>query len=487
MIKQLIAPLAGAFAFGKLFGDYTREADALGEMAGMLGETVEDIDAWSQAAGVLGGSAEGLRSSLQNLTNGLGVVAGAGAGRAKIALDALGISVKDASGQARKATEVLMDLADKAKSMNRTEFIGLAAKLGLDPGTIRMLQTGKTSVAEMVAQMKALAYTQEDADIANEFNDNIQLLGKSPQALASIIFRVVIPPLSFFAENLRKLFAYLSQHQAAVLAFFSILAAIITAKLVPAIWKMTAAWLANPITWIIVKVAALALVLEDLWVFINGGSVALGLFLEKLGFGKDSIDKLRSAGKQLIETIKNYGPALTAMAVAIKIVTTAIKLMGLAALSNPVLMIIGALVAGAALIYQNWDSISAWFSKIFDSIYNTISEWIDAVIGILPDWLKSLLGIGGGKLEMNAQINGAAPVYDAQADPLGLGIGAYPMPPGAMASQTATVNNDSQINVNKVEVVTQATDAQGIARDMGAAMNNQLPRNLVANAATPVR
>ena len=70
------------------------------------------------------------------------------------------------------------------------------------------------------------------------------------------------------------------------MALYAIVA-VVTGLLLPALWSLFTAILANPITWVIMLIAAFLLVLEDLWVYANGGKSAFEDLWKMLGTGDE--------------------------------------------------------------------------------------------------------------------------------------------------------------------------------------------------------
>lgn len=475
IVTNILAPLAGAFAFQQLFSSFVHEADALGDLSEAINVSVKDLDSWGQAAQYAGGTVEGFQGSITALSGSLAQLSTTGGGRAKKFFQALGINAEDSKGKVKPAIDVLLDLSSKFEHMSKQESFGLGQKLGLDQGTITLLQKGRGEVERIIKEMKELSYSEEDAKIAGDFDDNINKLTKSLKLLTATFFSFLGPGLNFVIEKMKDGVQYLRKHEAFVITFFGSLAAVILGKTVPAIWAMTAALLKNPITWIIAGLLALSLVLEDLWVYINGGESALEGLWSKFGEGKDLLQWVQAEGKNLIAVLEKYGPALAIVTAGIKGVTIAMRLMGIASLSNPVLLLITALATAATYIIANWDGIVSFFEGVFDSIASTISEWVDTVIGLLPDWLKEMLGIDGGDgltVKARVQIDEAPQKQYGAKYAGGEAFAAYRARDGINPALAAgPVDNSTQTTFNQtLTVYPKSDDAKGIARETSAEM-----------------
>jgi hypothetical protein len=268
VLKNFVAPLAAAFAGGKVFAGYTSGADAMGKMANALGINVEELHAWSEASARAGGSAEAFQTSVKTMTANLAQLSATGGGRAKAFFESIGVEATDASGAVKPTLDVMRELSDKFEKMSGQQALGLGQKLGLDQGTITLLQGGRRTLDELIARQKELGvFTKRDAEITERFNDSVDDLGQSFMSLAAILLRPVVQALTFVSDKLTTAVAWLRKHEPFVIAFVTGVAAVLTTKLIPAVASFTKALLANPLTWIIVAIAGLALVLDDLYAY----------------------------------------------------------------------------------------------------------------------------------------------------------------------------------------------------------------------------
>lgn len=441
-ILKYLAPIAGALASKRLFGNFL-EAGEIGQFARSVGESTQEIDAWQEAVRHAGGSAEGFRSTVTALSRGLAEVATTGKGRAKVALDALGISATDANGKVRKATDVLLDLASKAETMDRAQFLGLATRLGIDQGTIRNLQTGNKALREQLDILRMRAVTDEDADVAADYADAVQDLRKSFQAVANIVIRSVTPALTKVAKTITKATDFLIRNRPIVLGIFIALAAVLGTKLVLALKAVTlatkafsAAILANPATLIILAiiaaVVALILVFEDLWNWVSGGESVLGDLLGDFDTFyqsvMDYIYGIRDAFVAAFQTVKDF-----------------------------VSSVIDGVKSGIASVVRG---ILGMITKIVSNIPSFLLP--DG----LADWIASI------DAELSKGIDAAASTP--------AGVSAQTLA-GASAKGSRT---EITTEIGKVEIMTQATDSAGIAKDMAADLERYLsPGNAARQSA----
>ncbi|MGX2951447.1 phage tail tape measure protein, partial [Ursidibacter sp. B-7004-1] len=148
---------------------------------------------------------------------------------------------------------------------------------------------------------------------------------------------------------------------------------------------------------------------------INQKTATLGSALESLGGAWDSAigslgsifaEDIKTFAKSIQEVIEKYSPfiqkhkeaikfigglvagfialrgVLQIGAFAVQTVTMAMNALKIATMTNPIGLLIGAIAVGAYLIYENWASISTFFSDLWADVSNSFrSSW---------DWIKSV-------------------------------------------------------------------------------------------------
>ena len=512
MIMKFVAPLAGALTFGKLFGDYTTEADKLGKFAASIGENIQTIDAWGESVKQAGGTAEGFQGSIKSLNEKLAEASLTGKGATVDLLKAFGVPMKDAEGNIRAASEVLLDLSGAAESMDKAQFAGLAKKLGLDSGTIMLLQSGRLAVEDLVSANKELAYTQRDAEVTAQYNRSMQDMQKSFRSVAAIILRIVTPAITAIAEHIGKLFRFLNNHGPFVKAVFVMIAAAITAVLIPALYALAAAILANPLTWIAAAIIGLALLFDDLWTHINGGESAFAGLWEAMGFGKGTIDEIRTAF-ELFKTDFTAGwESATAdvkkfmdyfNSVPAEPGWDAIK----GSTKSLVQFFSGDLVGAIDTAWAAMDNFTIYIGGMFVALWELLIDifaWIDEKLGIIDkvkgaiDSVKGFAGdavdsvTGAAKEAVGSVKNFVGGVGDNISDFLGFSddsaMTAAAVPGAALAGGTVNQDNSTEV-VNNVSIAITATssDPQAIGAASQAGALAGVARGISNSTGTPIK
>ena len=387
IVRNVLAPLAGAFAFGSLVSKYLSAADRLGELSQSLDIGVQELDAWSTAAAMSGGSAEAFQSTLSALNTKILDATVFGKKMAQTVFNELGIKLTGANGKAKTTIDIFRELAAMADTMDKTKFAGIARKLGLDQGTIMMLQAGSKEVDKLVGEMKDLAFTQRDAEVAGEFNDAIDLLGKTLLSASAIFMRVFVPVLSFVTQKFQVAINFLRKHEPFVMGFFTTLAVILGAKLLPILKTLiaTAYRIALPFLPLLAIVTAVALAIDSLWAYINGGETALAEFWAIFGTGEEISQALAEAW----EDLKVIGVALwTELKNSAAFFFSYFK----SALGPLVESVKNALKLIKAIFTGNWAEAGKYLFDLLDSLGRYIIEVFTGAFRLVLDLVLDIFG-----------------------------------------------------------------------------------------------
>ena len=152
-------------AFSQLVKGAIDAADNLRDMSQMTGIAVEELNGLGFAASQAGGSLESMVGAAGKLNKAI-IETANGNGEAQAAFKALGISVIDASGNLKKADEVMADVADQfAKYQDGPEKAALAVALFGKAGAdlIPLLNDGGRAMRENSAYAKQ--YSGQTTDL----------------------------------------------------------------------------------------------------------------------------------------------------------------------------------------------------------------------------------------------------------------------------------------------------------------------------------
>lgn len=499
-LRDLGGALAGALAVRALaqsFNEATTYADKLDETAERLDVNIETLSAYGDAVKLAGGSLEGLTGSVENLNASLSAMEVTGKSRAAPFLKELGIDMDDAANKGKTAFELLPQIAAAMDGMGKQQSAAIGKKLGLDAGTIMLLQQGGKNLDELIAKSKALGVvTKQQGEVAAAYNDQ---LDNTRHALRSIwleLSTAVLPILTWFTKKIEEGLTFMRQNKDLFVGvFIAIGAAIAYFALPPLLALIAAAAIAAApfllLGAIIAGVAlAFGLLYDDIMNFIEGNDSLIGQFLDEYpqvkavleGIG-DVFMWLASVAKDVAEIIWTvFGRVFESLGIIVG------EILGFwvekLAVVGEVFTALGAVVGG---IFQYWIDMISQFLAQFGGIVGIAKSVGGAISGALGA-VKGALGIS-----VTGE-PGAAPADGEQAGPMQAPRGAGASIPGlaegkstlgaisaspigtqsAAATAARTTNKTTTVQIDKVEVQTQATDAAGISKGIGDTLGTQL-------------
>ena len=183
------------------------DADEMSKMAQKIGVPIEELSRLRYAAELSDISLEALEKSLRRLSAGMLDAAEGGAGPAASAFAALGIQVRDASGQIRSSTSVIEDLAARfARMPDGVEKTALAMRIFGKSGAdmIPLLNSGADGLREMYEEAEELGIVldRETGLAAERFNDNLTRLGKTKDGIVTKITAGMLPSMDQLSASM---------------------------------------------------------------------------------------------------------------------------------------------------------------------------------------------------------------------------------------------------------------------------------------------
>lgn len=205
------AGAAAAVGLGRAMDSAIDRFDAMGKAAQKVGVTVEALSRLNYAAQLSDVSLDQLTGGLIKLSANMAKVA-AGQGPAA-AFAALGISVRDATGELRSADAVFGDVAEQfARMEDGSTKTALAVQIFGKAGAelIPLLDEGRQGLAKLADESDAFGQTvsANAARNADEFGDNLEKVGFATQGVVNVVADAALPVLKYlseaFLDNVRK-------------------------------------------------------------------------------------------------------------------------------------------------------------------------------------------------------------------------------------------------------------------------------------------
>ena len=450
--------MAGLFAFGSLANAAFNSAEFSGELsrtAEGLDISAAELDAWGRAATKLGGSSEALRGSIAGLNQSLFELYLTGNSAIVPALLRLGINFSDLEGNIKKPLDLLPELAGAFERLTKFETTSLGAQLGLDAGTIRLLQSGREEVDKFIEAQKELGViTKEDERVAREFNEQLKDMAQIADTVYRSIATLFLPVITSALDVIEDLFNFFRRNEVFAKGFFTIIgvAAVAAAALVvPAMLSIAASVFAaiSPFLLVIAVVGALGvafgLALDELENFRNGNKSLIGELLSDWplvsNFLKGTIDLV----KFLLDSLIALGKYFITVWVGPREAFNELK--------SDILSGIDELFKAGRGLSEYWDGLFKGFTtflKEFKKIslgdFSAFSDEAPSVSN-RPEGLEVPIGDSTQQVMQRAK---------QQIDI----INRTPIPPAGVGGRQV------RIEVGDINIQTQATDADGIAQSI---------------------
>lgn len=419
MGKSALTAAAGVFAFGSMIAGVTAKAaqlDELGKFSQLIGENIGDVDAWSEAVIRSGGSADSFRQSIKSLNEKVVDASVKGMNEVVPFFNQLGISIVSATGKARSSLDLMPELASAFERLSKQESAGLGQKLGLDQGTILLLQSGRREVDALIKRQKALGIaTKESFEISAKFNDQMadlkQVLGFASQSMLVN----VLPAITKIVGAFTDVSVWIRDNKVLVDGFFIGLGVAVLKFALPQMVALTAAiWAAiSPFLLlggaILALSSAFALAFEDVEAFRKGNDSLLGEMIKKWPKVGAAVDTVIDRFQMLKDLLKDIGEIIS------------------------------------DLIFDP--------AETFENIGGFIKESIGNIFGSESDQDIKIRRL----LETTTTFKGAAI-----------------SPAGVRNSATGASNRNTSVQTGDIIINTQATDADGIAANAAGALSQQL-------------
>lgn len=304
--------LLGASGLSKLALDAAKANRELDTTAKNLGMARKELSAWQGAAEMAGESANGMSGYMKTLSGDMQSLIMMGDTSVLPYFNALGVSLLDSTGKARKLDDVMLDLADRFSTMDRQQAYTLAQQMGIDDGTFNTLSRGRAEMERMLEIQRDM-YHSSEADIENsrKLAEARAVLNARWESLKLMIGNALIPVLTTLTEIVSGFVGFLVKHEHVTKGVFLGIATAIGVFLIPMLVTATAAVFAfiAPFAPLIAAVAGLGaafgLLYDDYKTWAEGGKSLFdwGRFTSYINSSKVSTDSL---GKSFIYLTTGY-------------------------------------------------------------------------------------------------------------------------------------------------------------------------------------
>ena len=193
---------------GRGLSDFTRTIIQTGaqldRMAGYLGTSADRLSRWQGAVRQSGGTAEGLMGTMQGLSSALTELRLTGTTGILPYLQSLGVSLADANGKAKPLEQILLDISDTVKKkIPKGDQFNFMRMLGIDDGTANLLLKNRGEIERLLSVQKS--YSDADAKAAREGQEKWEGIKLNIERTTQELVIRLIPTLEKVARIFERL------------------------------------------------------------------------------------------------------------------------------------------------------------------------------------------------------------------------------------------------------------------------------------------
>ncbi|MFP3567318.1 phage tail tape measure protein [Paraburkholderia sp. SIMBA_030] len=323
----------------------------MGPVAKAAGMSLEEAAAMAGLLGNVGIQASQAGTTLRSMLLRLA----SPTSKASKALKELGVSSRDAKGNVRDITSVLSDVAAKTEKMGSGERLGYLKRIfGEEPaaGMAELIaQQGTRGIDKYVEIVKASAgiATQTAAIMADNLKGDLLTAKSAWEDFGITVSDTVDGPLRKVTRTVTETIRKVSE------------------------WSKRNPELTATITKIALVAGAALGVLGAL-------TLAFAAVLVPMAAVKMSLGVLGIKGGSAIGMLWNLGARV------LPFLGTALKVIGRAAMTNPIGLTITAIAVAALLIYRYWEPIKAFFRSIWEEVRAAFDGGLAGIGALILNW-----------------------------------------------------------------------------------------------------
>lgn len=457
-LTKVFGVIGGVAFIKSQFTEFTDAALEVDTASKTLGMDIKEFQGWQKAAEKVGLETQDLVQLFGDVSDRMYDAVLHDAGPFKDAVEDIGISLKGVKEGATSSADMLLRFAKAVEKMPKDKAHGLLTQYSFAPESIKLIMMGEKELEKLIKTGKEkVRFDKQDIENAKKQKEAQQRLKEAWEAISALFSSIVSPAITLLTELLGDLLGWVKENKQFVIIFFTALAGVITGLMLPALTAMaTAAWAAiAPFTPLIAVVGAVALVIDDLITYIQGGESAFGSFWKIFGEGDELGERFKSLWEGIKNVLESVGAALKAVA---KFFILIFSLTG-----QGVVKAVEGIWKGVTKLYDVLRSMLDWVAK---KLYN-----------LLPDWIKKWLGGDESSRpeeeKTEAKLGGVADsmrVGDVRPSILPPQVRVGDARPGSVSNVNNTSTRQTVFN-NDIEIVTQ--DGQGVANELDKLWQSQ--------------
>lgn len=210
-LKREAIGILGVFLAGRGIKDFigymTSLDAATGRTSYTLNMSARELSAWQGAVEQTGGSASSITGTLQGLSGEMNRFMLTGQSSLLPIVNALGLGLFDGNKNLKTAGTLLLEISDAVSKMDparATAFLSMIP--GMNQDTVNLLIKGRAAVeGYLEAARKSGGTTKESAEQAAEFQKQMALLTRSAEDLSRTLWSLAASPLTNVLTKMREI------------------------------------------------------------------------------------------------------------------------------------------------------------------------------------------------------------------------------------------------------------------------------------------
>lgn len=280
-------------------------ADAVGKAAARLGVTTDEYQKLTAVAETAGARVEDVERTMHRMSASA-FRAGQGSKEAAERYKVLGVEVKDANGNLKEGIPLLVEIGNKLGQMeDKTKRNALAQEILGEAGLKLLPAFANTNatIDEQIEKLEKLAvvYDEDFVRAVEEANDNMMFFRRAAERVKVQVINEIVPAMNQLAlifikvaDNTTRMLKTTETVKAALVVGLGVAFAILTKSATGLIGRFLL------LRKILLRLLIPFLILEDIFVFLQGGDSFLGRRIDEI-FGEG---KAEEAAKELRRIIK---------------------------------------------------------------------------------------------------------------------------------------------------------------------------------------
>lgn len=196
------------FTVGRGFVNFTQSVVSTGaniaRLSRNLGLSADSISRWGDAVSKNGGTAEGFQGTIRGLSKALTEFKTTGTSSMLPFFNQLGISLDDGTGRVKELDVLLGDIGERLKSRygSREDAFNIAQQYGIDEGTFNLLMKSRAQISKELKEQKGLTDQQAKA-AENAERKWLDVQSRIEAATRELVYKL-LPAIEKLADAMAK-------------------------------------------------------------------------------------------------------------------------------------------------------------------------------------------------------------------------------------------------------------------------------------------